>query len=439
MPAAMTAIPTDPGFDSTLALLEQGYPFIARRCAELRTDVFQTRLMLRRVLCAVGADAAAMFYAPGRFERCRPMPPTAWRLLRDPDAVAALDGAAQRRRRQFGMVLMAPEYRRRLARLFEQHWLRRIGVWAGGGDVVLRQEVEQLLCATACEWAGLAQAPQALAERAAQFAALGDGANGWHGWPLRRRAALWARGAIIDLRAGRLRLPAGSPALVVAAHREADGLLLDPPVAAAELLHLLQPLPALARHITFAALALHHYPECRQRLREDDDDYLQWFVQEVRRFYPFFPAVGGRARYAFDWRGARIAAGTWMVLDLHGTNHDRRIWGDPQVFRPERFRGWDGSAFHFIEQGGAEVEPGHRCIGEWVANRLLKSAVQLLTQAMEYQVPQQNLGIDPRRQPALPQSGLVIRHVRRSADFGTWLTPRCQVGVACGKTGPAGT
>jgi len=432
----MTSIPTDPGFDSTLALLEQGYPFIARRCAELRTDVFQTRLMLRRVLCAVGADAAAMFYAPGRFERCRQMPPTVWRLLRDLGGATAPDGAAQRRRRQLGAVLMAPEYRRRLARLFEQHWLRRIGLWAEGGEVVLQHEVEQLLCATACEWAGLAQPPQALAERVAEFAAPGAG---WSVWPLHRRAALWAHDAIIDLRAGRLRLRAGSPALVVAAHREADGLLLDPQVAADELLYLLRPLPALARHITFAALALHRYPECRQRLREDDDEYLQWFVHEVRRFYPFFPAVGGRARCTFDWHGARIAAGTWVVLDLYSTNHDRRIWGDPQVFRPERFRGWDGSAFHFIAQGGAEVEPGHRCIGEWVANRLLKSAVQLLTQAMEYEVPQQDLGIDLTHLPALPQSGFVIRRVRRSTTGAEWLMPlRRQVGIACGKTGPAG-
>ena len=23
-----------------------------------------------------------------------------------------------------------------------------------------------------------------------------------------------------------------------------------------------------------------------------------------------------------------------MLLDLYGTNHDARIWGDPEVFRP---------------------------------------------------------------------------------------------------------
>ena len=53
--------------------------------------------------------------------------------------------------------------------------------------------------------------------------------------------------------------------------------------------------------MTFAALALHEHPECRERLRADaDGEDLGWFVQEVRRFYPFFPLVGGRALADFE-------------------------------------------------------------------------------------------------------------------------------------------
>jgi fatty-acid peroxygenase len=58
-------------------------------------------------------------------------------------------------------------------------------------------------------------------------------------------------------------------------------------------------------------------------------------------------------REEFDWRGRRFAEGTWALLDLYGTNHDARIWGDPETFRPERFRQWDGSAFDFIPQRAA--------------------------------------------------------------------------------------
>ena len=42
------------GQDSTLALLSDGYAFIPRRCQRYRSDVFETRLMLTKVVCMRG-------------------------------------------------------------------------------------------------------------------------------------------------------------------------------------------------------------------------------------------------------------------------------------------------------------------------------------------------------------------------------------------------
>lgn len=56
-------IPRDPSLDSTLALLSEGYRFISRRCQRYRSDIFQTRFMLRRAFCVTGEEAARMFYA----------------------------------------------------------------------------------------------------------------------------------------------------------------------------------------------------------------------------------------------------------------------------------------------------------------------------------------------------------------------------------------
>jgi fatty-acid peroxygenase len=103
--------------------------------------------------------------------------------------------------------------------------------------------------------------------------------------------------------------------------------------------------------------------------------------------------------------------GTWMILDLYGTNHDPRIWGDPAVFRPERFRDWNGSAFNFIPQGGGDHATDHRCAGEWATIDLLRRATQLLTTAMRYKVPQQDLKIDLSHMPTLPNSRFVISNV----------------------------
>jgi fatty-acid peroxygenase len=104
-------------------------------------------------------------------------------------------------------------------------------------------------------------------------------------------------------------------------------------VAAVELINVLRPTVAVARYIISAALALHTYPQCQQKLQGGDDEYLELFVQGVRRFYPFFPFVGGRVQEEFDWQGHHFAKGTWLLLDLYGTNHDSRIWKEPERFR----------------------------------------------------------------------------------------------------------
>jgi fatty-acid peroxygenase len=69
-------------------------------------------------------------------------------------------------------------------------------------------------------------------------------------------------------------------------------------------------------------------------------------------------------RDEFEWRDRHFSKGSWVILDLYGTNHDTRLWEDPSKFQPERFRQWDGSAFDFIPQGGGEYYTGHRCPGE---------------------------------------------------------------------------
>ncbi|HZY64935.1 MAG TPA: cytochrome P450 [Rubrobacteraceae bacterium] len=103
-----------------------------------------------------------------------------------------------------------------------------------------------------------------------------------------------------------------------------------------------------------------------------------------------------------------------MLLDLYGTNRDARIWEEPHAFRPERFRDWDGSAFNFIPQGGGDHNNGHRCPGEWITIKLTERPARLLATAVRYDVPEQDLGIDLSRMPAIPRSRFVISNVRRT-------------------------
>lgn len=416
----MRRIPRAHNVDSTLALLADGYAFISKRCEQLRSDVFQTRIMLHKVVCAMGEDAATMFYQPGRFTRRHALPPTALLLLQDRGSVQLLDGAAHRRRKQMFMSLMSAERVKRLTAILEAHWQRRIDDWARRDRVVLHHEAEQLLCGAVCEWAGVPLTEAAVRQRAGEFAAMIDGAGAagprnWKGMLLRARTEEWARSIISGVRADHIRLPGDCPVQTIAWHRDADGRLLDARVAAVELINLLRPTVAVARYVTFSALALHLYPECRQRIAAGDD-YLRCFVQEVRRFFPFFPAIGGRVLQGFDWHGMHFKKGTWVLLDLYGTNHDPRIWGDPYIFRPERFRGWNPSPYNFIPQGGGDVDNDHRCAGERITVEAMKTAARLLTRAMEYEVPEQDLRIDLTRMPAIPASRFVISKVRRTGQ-----------------------
>ncbi len=413
----MAPIPHDTGLDRTLALLAEGYTFIGKRCRRYRSDLFETRLMLRKAVCMTGEEAARVFYHPDRFTRRGALPPTTLRLLLDKGSVSLLDGEAHRQRKQMFLSLMTPESISRLADLMADHWRTAVGTWATKDTVVLDEGVQEILCRAVCQWAGVplpeAEAKRRTREFGAMFEGAGDvGPRMWRGMLLRSRTERWIRGIIEATRTGELTAPEGSAVHVVAWQRDLDGNLLDPGTSAVEMINVLRPTVAVARFVTFAALALHHYPAWRDRFQAGEDVDLEPFVQEVRRFYPFFPFAGGRALSAFDWQGYHFAKGTWVMLDLYGTNHDARIWVEPNAFRPERFREWDGNAFNLIPQGGGEHESGHRCAGEWITIALMKRAVQLLTTTMQYDVPKQDLRIDLSRMPAVPRSRFVISNVR---------------------------
>lgn len=65
----MSHIPEDRIFDSTLALVFDGYRFISQRCQRYQSDIFQTRLLLNKTICFKGEEAAKVFYDPEKFTR----------------------------------------------------------------------------------------------------------------------------------------------------------------------------------------------------------------------------------------------------------------------------------------------------------------------------------------------------------------------------------
>lgn len=413
---AIDAAPRAPGFDLSLAFLAEGYDFMPRRYAALGGDMFTARLMLRRALCVRGEDAARMFYQPGRFTRRHALPAPTLALLQDFGSVTALDGAAHRKRKAMFMSLFGPLERQRLVGLAAAEWRTQFARWPSRPEVVVHAAAQEVLCRAVCRWAGIPVNADEAAQRTREFAQMiaGAGSAGprnWRALLVRTRTEYWARALVDAVRAGQIQPPFDSPLNVVARHRDADGELMHRKHAAVELINLLRPTVAVARYIAFALLALHEHPHCRARIAARDDDYAAWFVQEVRRFYPFIPAMGGRALHAFDWHGLHVDKGTWVLFDLYGTNHHPALWGDPEVFRPERFERRESSGFDYVPHGGGDPYSGHRCPGESVTADLVRSALQLFVEDIAYDVPPQDLTVGLRRMPTLPASGFVIANV----------------------------
>lgn len=413
----MPQIPREQGFDQTLALLRDPYHFIARRCRRHGADLFETRLLLQPTICLTGPEAAALFYDPQRFMRQGAMPGAIRKTLLGVGGVQGLDGEAHRHRKRMFMALMSPEAIDRLVAITAGEWEAAAARWASRAHVTLYDEARELLTRAVCAWAGVPLPEDEVGLRTAQLSALFDRAGSvgpGHLWArlARHRAERWLEGLIRRVREGELPVAEGSPLSAIATHRDPGGEPLSLHVAAVELLNLLRPTVAVAVYVVFVAHALSSHPEARARLRAGEEGYEALFVHEVRRFYPFFPAVAARVREDFEWRGYRFARGRRVLLDLHGTNHDPRTWEAPEAFSPERFRSWDGSAYNFIPQGGGDHETNHRCAGEWITIAIMQHAARFLATRLTYEVPDQDLRIDEARLPALPRSRFVMRHVR---------------------------
>jgi fatty-acid peroxygenase len=409
-------IPRDRHWDATIPMLVGGgYRYISQMCDRLGSDIFQTRLLLRRAICIRGKEAAELFYNQALFQRTGAVPTRIQRSLLGKGGVHGLDGEEHLERKRMFMSLMRASEIERLNQLAISSWETQIQMWKSVPEFQLQSEVRQILTRAVCRWAGVPLNGD-LADRANDLSSMVDafGAVGprfWRGTRARRKSEEWIRLVIREIRRGGQPKFPNSPAVVVATWRDRRSRLLDEHTAAVELLNLLRPTVAVSYLVVFAALALHSYPhECHKVL--DGDTELEYFVQEVRRFFPFAPVMGAISRVDVLWQSYLLPENTLVVLDLFGTNHDPRLWNRPDEFRPERFASWDGGAFNFIPQGGGDANSGHRCAGERITIEQIKIATAFLAERVSYEVPSQDLRYSLNRLPTAPRSGFVMRQAR---------------------------
>lgn len=107
--------------------------------------------------------------------------------------------------------------------------------------------------------------------------------------------------------------------------------------------------------LDLAMMTLITYPEIQKRIHDELDDmfpngqtptygdrnilpYTEAVLLEVQRFY-HIAAIGGPRRVLRETTlgGYTIPKNTTVLIGLESVHMDKELWGDPDVFRPERF------------------------------------------------------------------------------------------------------
>ncbi|MTE22218.1 cytochrome P450 [Streptomyces sp. TRM43335] len=416
-----------PMVDSTLSLFTRGYAWLPDRARRAIGPLVRARLLGRHAVALRGPDAVRFLYDERHVRRHGALPEPVKSTLFGHGAVHTLDGEAHRvRKAMFLSLLTSRDGIDALVDRTVEAWDTAAARWAGSERVVLFDAAAEVLTEAVCRWAGVPLPNSGPGPLARDLVAMVDGfatlgPRHWRARLARRRREDRLARLVEEVRDGSATVPEGSVVEVVARHRDADGEPLDSRTAAVEILNVLRPTVAVCWFVAFAAHALHRWPQQRDRLveeareggagREQGGAYAEAFVHEVRRFYPFAPFIGGRAVRDLSWRDSPIPAGSLVLLDIHGQNHDPKLWKDPYSFDPRRFLDRPVERDELVPQGGGDPAAGHRCPGEDVTVALL-TALSVRLARLAYEVPAQDLRIPLRRVPTRPRSGFVVTNVR---------------------------
>ncbi|KAA9008993.1 cytochrome P450 [Histidinibacterium aquaticum] len=398
--------------DATLAFRRDPYRFISQHCDETGGDAVRTRLMLAPTVCMRGPEAARLLYDEDLVTRDGAVPPRVAGVLFGKGGVQQLDGAPHRARKAMLLSLMTPDNMSALVEKATASLLTDAEDWQRQESVEMLPALERSLTRATLDWCGVPLDDSDLDRTSADLTRLFSGAASvgpryWHTARTRRRCDRWAARLVSDHRSGRRTAPPGTALAVIADWRDPQGAELPKEVAAVELLNIIRPTVAVAVWWLFLLHAL-----TVEGGRPADEAERRRYALEVRRLYPFFPVIGGVARRDTRALGGEVRAGDRLLLEVQGTNRHRSAWAEADRFDPSRFDGRDPGPFDFVAQGGGDFGTGHRCAGEWIAERLMIAFLEIFTERLAWRGPDPPPELDTSRLPALPKGGLRLGDIR---------------------------
>ena len=399
--------------------LDEGYLLLSELRKEANAPVVKARLLNKEVIAIYGKEAAKKFYDPRNFKREGAMPKIVLKTLFGENGVQTLDGQAHEHRKTIFMDLMTPKRMEEYHRILDKNLTQKLD--RQQGQFELFDIAKYVLFRSICEWAGidLSQLTKKEVDQLAEYqismisSAVTNPATHIKGIDNRKKSEKWAQSLIEN---ARINPVAGKEDVALYAFAKATddhGELLPIDGAAVELLNVIRPTVALTVWIALMGHALFSRPDIYQRLHAEFDQLQDSFIQEMRRYYPFFPMLPAFAIQDVEVDGYLIPKDSWVVLDLYGTNHDDRMIETPEVFRISRYLGKEkhisyDEEYEMIAQGGGKFKTMHRCAGEWITLHTLRVFSDQLVNKYQFSIPEQDWSIPMNQFPTYPKSKALL-------------------------------
>lgn len=395
--------------------LDEGYLLLTELRKEAQAPVVKARLLNKEVISVYGQAAAKKFYDPENFKREGAMPKLVLKTLFGEEGVQTLDGEPHKHRKTIFMDLMTPKQMEEYHRILDKNLSEKMN--RQNGEFNLFDLSKEVLFRSICEWAGidLSKMTQEDVNRLAEYqismisSAVTNPATHIKGIENRKKSEKWAQGLIEKARTQPVAGKKDLALYAFASAKDENGEMLPINVAAVELLNVIRPTVALTVWIALMGHALFSRPDIYQRLHAEFDQLQDSFIQEMRRYYPFFPMLPAFAKKDLEIDEYLIPKDSWVVLDIYGTNHDDRTIESPEVFRISRYLGkakhisYD-EEYEMIAQGGGKFEAMHRCAGEWITLHTLRVFTDQLVNKYHFSIPDQDWTIPMNQFPTFPKS-----------------------------------
>ena len=143
-----------------------------------------------------------------------------------------------------------------------------------------------------------------------------------------------------------------------------------------------------------------------------DGEYLDAVIKETMRMNPVIPDVLRIVKAPLRIGGLDLPAGVAVAPNIYAAHHRTDTWGDPYVFRPDRFLGTRPSPYEFIPFGGGM----RRCLGAAFALYEMKIVLSTLLARTELAIaPGYKLRVVRRNITWAPSDGMPVVVTRRAA------------------------